>query len=156
MKLTHIFLWIKKLFTLKHSCIMSNFTLKRSCLYAETLLRSIYTYIYLYKSTCSWQLENVNNGNNWFFNKLPIMKLFSLILMMIFFSACQKTIYIHEQQIKPLHVNESLPGMTHPAQFYICGDVQHQYVKSYKPSKFLTQPKRKPYEKFDYKQTCIK
>ena len=50
----------KKLSTLKHSWNFALFTLKRSCFYAETLLRSIYTYIYLYKSTCSYTAQVVN------------------------------------------------------------------------------------------------
>jgi hypothetical protein len=37
------------------------FSLKRSCFYAETLLRYIYTYNYLYKNTYSYQLQVVNN-----------------------------------------------------------------------------------------------
>jgi hypothetical protein len=156
MLVIHIFHVFAKLSTLKRFRLEAISALKHFRLCAETLPLSIYTYIYLYKKTCSWQLQTVDNKNNWIVNKFFIMKLFSLILMIIFLSACQKTIYIHEQQIKPLHVNESLPGMTHPAQFYICGDVQHPHVKSYKPSKFLTQPKRKQYEKFDYKQTCVK
>jgi hypothetical protein len=51
----------KKLFTLKHSCFQGIFTLKRSWTYAETLLRSIYTCIYLYLNTCSY-LQQVKDN----------------------------------------------------------------------------------------------
>lgn len=61
MKVIHKIQGIKKLSTLKHSWNLLNFALKRSWICAETLLHSIYTYIYLYINTCSWQLLIVNN-----------------------------------------------------------------------------------------------
>jgi type IV secretory pathway VirB2 component (pilin) len=61
MKVIHVIHKLNELFTLKRSCFLANSPLKRSCLYAETLLLSIYTYIYLYKNTCSWALQVVNN-----------------------------------------------------------------------------------------------
>lgn len=51
----------KKLSTLKHSCILIVSALKRSCFYAETLLHSIYTYIYLYLIPVVSQQQIVNN-----------------------------------------------------------------------------------------------
>jgi hypothetical protein len=63
MKVIHTNHTFKKLSTLKHSCFHAHFTLKHSCIYAETLLPTIYTYIYLYKRTCSWSTKFVDNSS---------------------------------------------------------------------------------------------
>lgn len=156
MILVHIFLWIKKLSTLKRSCNSAVFTLKRSCLYAETLLLSIYTCIYLY-ITCSKGQKIVDNGDNLTSDRFFVMKFLSLFLMSNFLSACQKTIYICERPIHPVQVSETLPARIHPAQFYIYGNAYYPCSQSHNLfTSNQSNSKRKPYEKFDYKQTCVK
>lgn len=107
---------LTKLSTLKHSCFSTNFALKRSWRYAETLLRSIYTYIYLYKNTCIRRSKTVNN----FFIKIFFIAVFSVCL-----TGCHKTIYLCNKPINKLSVKEIPVTNTHPAQFYLCGNYQH-------------------------------
>ncbi|RDI41113.1 hypothetical protein AQULUS_24020 (plasmid) [Aquicella lusitana] len=116
MKFIHIIHRLTKLSTLKHSCFSGNFALKHSWKYAETLLCSIYTYIYLYKNTCIRAATSVNN----FFIKIFFIVVFSVCL-----SGCHKTIYICNKPINKLSVKEIPATNTHPAQFYLCGN--HQY-----------------------------
>lgn len=134
MILIHIIHRLIKLSTLKHSWNRAHFTLKHSCLYAETLLRSIYTCIYLYKSTCSYQPQEVNN---FFVKKLPNEKRANIALLMLlgcFLAGCQKTVYVCNQPINKIRVTENSATATHPAQFYLCGSAKYPCsVRSYAP-----------------------
>jgi len=119
MKLIHCSIWIKKLSTLKHSPKGVNFPLKRSHCSAETLPLSIYAYIYLYLNTCSWQLQAVNYGDK---TRITIL---SILLMSCFMTGCQKTIVVCNQPIHPFSVTERPETLTHPTQFYLCGNAQY-------------------------------
>jgi len=142
---------LEKLFTLKHSCFLVNFTLKRSCFYAETLLRYIYTYICLYKNTCSWHQQIVNNffvkkiSYQIVFIKRPL-KLTTLFLCIIIsqlsLSACYAPRQQRDQIHPPVKVNQGLATKVNPAQFYVCGG-ENYLCKS--PTA-IWQAKR-PYEK---------
>lgn len=116
MNFIHIIHSLTKLFTLKHSCFSVNFTLKRSCKYAETLLRSIYTYIYLYKNTCSWTQQIVNN---FFVNKLYI-HFTGLIISSICLTSCYKQPCQPYRIIEPIGISQHLATRTSPAEFYVC------------------------------------
>lgn len=111
---------LKQLSTLKHSCFSASFTLKHSCLSAETLLRSIYTYIYLYKKTCSWALQIVNN---FFVNKLFAHFLWVMITP-ILLSGCYKQSTVNCEMVT-IDISQRLATSTSPAEFYVCGN--HQY-----------------------------
>lgn len=140
MKLTHIFLCIKKLFTLKHSCIMSNFTLKRSCLYAETLLRSIYTYIYLYIKTCSCQHKNVNNDSN------RKSKVFATCFFSLLFSGCCKqnpSEIIQNCALNlsspPYRIFRQISGNSYkPSAYFTCCEIKYPYLHASKIEKPIT------------------
>jgi len=119
MKFIHIIHRLTKLSTLKHSCFSANFALKRSWKFAETLLHSIYTYIYLYKNTCIRGATIVNN----FFIK--IFFTFFIVVLFICLTGCHKTIYICYKPISKLSVKEIPATNAHPAQFYLCSN--HQY-----------------------------
>lgn len=156
MVVIHIFHVLTKLFTLKHSCFLFDFTLKRSWKYAETLLLSIYTCIYLYKNTCSWQPQAVGN----FFKK--ILAIF-LLANSFLLSGCQKSVYLCEQPIRQLSVKEIPAASTHPAQFYLCGSIHYpcsvtnyrQYVPLHYSMSSHHPQKRKAYEKPITKQACV-
>jgi len=166
MKLIHIFLWIKKLFTLKHSWNLMNCSLKRSCSYAETLLPSIYTYIYLYKRTCSWCLQVVNNGDKKFFispANFAINKFTLVILIWLSLSGCcHKSVYIYNQPIHKIGITERSATTINPSQFYLCGNTQYpcstvnytQHFHLHHPISSHHQQKRKGHEKQIVKQTC--
>jgi hypothetical protein len=74
----------------------------------------------------------------------------------LFLCGCQKTIYIQERQIRSIQVCEKLPSRVQPAQFYICGNAKYLCYQSHNRFTSSNQLKRKPYEKLDYKQTCVK
>lgn len=130
---------------------------KRSWKCAETLLRSIYTYIYLYKRTCSWQTKIVDN-----FFKRGMMTF--CLMSFCFLTGCQKTIYICNQPVNKISVIEKQASATHPAQFFICGNVYYPCSVVY-PRDHLTcdhtsscsqhQQKRKSYEKPNVTKNCI-
>lgn len=140
----HIFQWINKLSTLKRSWKLAYSPLKHSCFYAETLLRSIYTFIYLYKRTCSYQLQIVNNfilkyfsfckhNKNHIYSELYFLNFarsrFNLLgwfllglTGFLLSGCCQKTIYISNQPIKEIGISQRPATLTQPAQFYLCGN----------------------------------
>lgn len=133
----HIIHRLTKLFTLKHSCFSANFTLKRSWQYAETLLRSIYTYIYLYKKTCSWRLQAVNN----YFLKSFLAHL-CLLTTTIVLTACCKVSPDERIQNAALHLSrppyrhfEQIPGnRLCPPAYFTCGELNihcHQSSNMY-------------------------
>lgn len=103
---------LTKLFTLKHSCFSVNFTLKHSWKYAETLLRSIYTYIYLYKNTCSWKQQVVNNYFFIYFS--------GLIISSLFLTSCYKEACQPYRIIQPIGISQHLATHASPAPFYVC------------------------------------
>lgn len=158
MKVIHTCLWIKKLFTLKRSCNLANSTLKRSWVYAETLLHSLYTYIYLYKKSCSCQLQAVNNEDKYFLPSLAYLgkdKAFLFALLTIFIlcistGCCQKTIYICKQPICKMGVIEKPATSINPPQFYLCGNARHpcltaihrQHVFLHHANSSTNQPKK--------------
>ena len=111
-----------QLSTLKHSCFLVNSTLKRSWVYAETLLRSIYTYIYLYKKTCSWEQQTVNKS---FFVKDKSILIFLLITTTSLLTSCQKTIWVPATENNDLRVNQRLAIARHPAKYYVCGGIDY-------------------------------
>ncbi len=116
MKSIHIIHMATKLSTLKHSCFFASFALKHSWKYAETLLRSIYTYIYLYKNTCIRRATIVNNF------LIKIFFTFFIAVFSICLTGCHKTIYICNKPINKLSVKEIPATNAHPAQFYLCGN----------------------------------
>lgn len=161
MKVIHIFHVFTKLSTLKRSGFGAISALKRSGICAETLRLTIYTYMYLYKRTYSSQLQVVDN----FFDKLFFNgkkeKIISLLLISSLLISCQKI--IHSQPINRLGVIERPAAMTHPAQFYLCGNAEYPCsVTSYRHAAPLHhspishhQQKRKAHEKSTAKQTCV-
>lgn len=123
MKLIHRIHRFEKLFTLKRSCFLANFTLKHSWVYAETLLRSIYTYIYLYKKTCSWEQQIVNKS---FFEKIKSIILISLLMLTVsLVTSCQKTISVPALKQPDLRFNQRSETMTQPVRYYVCGGSQY-------------------------------
>lgn len=125
MKVIHKFACIKKLFTLKHSWNLAISPLKHSCFYAETLLRSIYTYIYLYLNTCSWQQQIVDN----LFLK-SFFQFLSIVNMTIILSACCTVCPAEKEQDAALHLSkppykhfEQIQGdELHPSAYFTCGE----------------------------------
>ncbi|MBX3709478.1 MAG: hypothetical protein KIT56_10335 [Gammaproteobacteria bacterium] len=148
-------LWIQKLFTLKHSCLLTDFTLKRSCLYAETLLFSIYTYIHMYYKTCSWQQQN---GNIFFYDKSKVL---SLCLLICAISGCCKQ--NSSEMIQDVALNLSSPphrafhqifGNIHkPSAYYTCGQMNPCPYKANigKQINFLEVNKSKMTNHFNFK-----
>lgn len=123
MKLIHRMHRFNKLFTLKRSCFLANSTLKRSWVYAETLLRSIYTCIYLYKKTCSWEQQVVNKS---FFEKIKsVTFIFSLMLTTSLVTSCQKSILVSDLKQPDLRINQRPATITQPARYYVCGGCQY-------------------------------
>lgn len=121
MKLIPIIHKLIKLFTLKRSRFDSNFTLKHSRLSAETLLHTIYTYIYLYKKTCSYSQQIVNN----FFVK-NILTILTMVLITFGVTACTSQAEIFQDSAlhltNPPHncFRQILGNKYHPDQFYTC------------------------------------
>lgn len=122
MKLIHIIHRLTKLFTLKHSCFLANFTLKHSCVYAETLLISIYTCIYLYQKTCSWQQQVVNNL---FSKKIKAIKFIFALMTTASLTGCQQTIWVSALKLPELRVNQQPETATQPAKYFVCGNDQY-------------------------------
>lgn len=107
----HVIHRIRKLATLKHSCVSANFALKCFCKYAETLLCSIYTHIYFYKNTC---IRATIITNKFF------ITVFSGCII-----GCYKAVYIRNKPINKLSVKEIRATNTHPAQFYLCSNYHY-------------------------------
>lgn len=123
MKLIHTIHRVTTLFTLKHSCFLVNFTLKRSWFYAETLLRSIYTCIYLYKKTCSWEQQVVNKS---YFVKIKSISFVCLLMISTsLVTSCQKTIWVPVLRQSDLRISQNPATITQPAKYYVCGNAQY-------------------------------
>ncbi len=123
MKVIPIIHRLMQLFTLKHSCLLANSALKRSWIYAETLLRSIYTYIYLYKKTCSWGQQAVNKS---FFVKIKSTSFVCLLMITAsLVTSCQKTIWVPALRQPDLRFGQHPATITQPAKYYVCGNAQY-------------------------------
>ena len=123
MKVIHIIHGLMQLFTLKHSWTLANSPLKRSCFYAETLLRSIYTYIYQYKKTCSWEQQVVNKS---FFEKIKSISFVCLLMITTsLVTSCQKTICVPVSRHPDLRISQRPATITQPAKYYVCGNAQY-------------------------------
>ena len=119
MKVIPIIHRLMQLSTLKHSCFLVNSTLKRSWVYAETLLCSIYTYIYQYKKTCSWEQST---GDNFF---LLSKSIFLFIGVSITLFGCTRPVFIPVQTQTSVHMNQKRITTKRPAEFYVCGNAQY-------------------------------
>jgi hypothetical protein len=109
--------------TLKRSWLLAISTLKRSWVYAETLLRSIYTCIYLYKKTCSRGQQAVNKS---FFVKIKSISFVCLVMITTpLLTSCQKTIWVPALRQPDLRISQHPATITQPPKYYVCGNVQY-------------------------------
>lgn len=131
MLVIHIIHKLIKLFTLKRSRKVADFTLKHSRFFAETLPHSIYAFIYLYKKTCSYQLQIVDK-----LKKLFLILGFAAVVSTSL-SACHHTNCDEVEQNTLLHFDEP-PAQcfkqkkairNQPAQFYTC-DLSNDITKA--------------------------
>jgi hypothetical protein len=91
------------------------------------------------------ELESPQEGG---LNKTRISFL-SFLMMSCFMTGCQKTIVVCNQPIHPLNVTERQATLTHPAQFYLCGNAQypcpatnHRLATSHSLTNFSKQTKK--------------
>jgi hypothetical protein len=130
--ISHVF---AKLSTLKRSRLEVISALKHSRLCAETLPLSIYTYSYLYKRTCSWQQQVVNN----LFLKRFLSSL-TIAFITILATACSSMSPAEKAQETALHLSqppynhfEQVEGNeVHPAAYFTCSGWKNPYHKSSK------------------------
>lgn len=140
MTIIHRLCELRKLSTLKHSRLLANFTLKRSRLSAETLPLTIYAFIYLYKKTCSWQQQTVNN---FFCHKSKSLILFICVFII---SGCCKQNPSEEIQNSVLNLSSpphrifrQISGNTYkPSAYFICCEMRYSCLHAAKIEKPIT------------------
>lgn len=140
MLVIHIFHVFAKLSTLKRSRLEAISALKHSRFCAETLPRSIYAYIYLYKKTSSWQQQNVNN----FFNLKS--KAFMLCLVSFVISGCCKQNQSEMIQNSALNISSppyktfrQIPGNTYkPSAYFTHCEMRYPCLYASKIKKPIT------------------